>query len=102
MIDGAGRFQIFRYITLPLLSPTAFFAVVTSVIGASQVFDNAWVLTRGGPNDATQLIALYIYEKGFKGFEMGYASTISITLLLFLLAITLFQFWFSKKWVHYE
>ena len=102
MIDGAGRFQIFRYITMPLLSPTAFFAVVTSVIGASQVFDNAWVLTRGGPNDATQLIALYIYEKGFKGFEMGYASTISITLLLFLLAITLFQFWFSNKWVHYE
>ena len=102
MIDGAGRFQIFRYITLPLLSPTAFFAVVTSVIGASQVFDNAWVLTRGGPNDATQLIAIYIYEKGFKGFEMGYASTISLTLLLFLLAITLFQFWFSKKWVHYE
>jgi multiple sugar transport system permease protein len=102
MIDGAGRGQIFRYITMPLLSPTAFFAVVTSVIGASQVFDNAWVLTRGGPNDATQLIALYIYEKGFKGFEMGYASTISITLLLFLLAITLFQFWFSKKWVHYE
>lgn len=102
MIDGADRLQIFRYITLPLLSPTAFFAVVTSVIGASQVFDNAWVLTRGGPDDATRLIALYIYEKGFKGFEMGYASTISITLLLFLLAITLFQFWFSKKWVHYE
>jgi len=102
MIDGANRVQIMRYITLPLLSPTAFFAVVTSVLGASQVFDNAWVLTRGGPNDATRLIALYIYEKGFKGFEMGYASTISITLLLILLGVTLFQFWFSNKWVHYE
>ncbi len=102
MIDGANRVQIMRYITLPLLSPTAFFAVVTSILGASQVFDNAWVLTRGGPNDATRLIALYIYEKGFKGFEMGYASTISVTLLIILLLVTLFQFWFSNKWVHYE
>jgi len=102
MIDGANRLQIMRFITLPLLSPTAFFAVVTSIIGASQVFDNSWVLTRGGPNDATRLIALYIYEKGFKAFDMGYASTISITLLIILLGVTLFQFWFSKNWVHYE
>jgi multiple sugar transport system permease protein len=101
-IDGASRSQIFRYITLPLLTPTAFFCVVTSIIGASQVFDNAWVLTRGGPLDATRLISLYIYEKGFKAYEMGYASTISITLLIILLMITLFQFWFSKKWVNYE
>jgi multiple sugar transport system permease protein len=101
-IDGADRLQSFRFITLPLLSPTAFFCVVTSVLGAAQVFDNAWVLTRGGPQDATRLIALYIYEKGFKGFEMGYASTISITLLIILLLVTLFQFWFSNRWVNYE
>jgi multiple sugar transport system permease protein len=101
-IDGANRFQLFRYITMPLLSPTAFFCVVTSIIGASQVFDNAWVLTRGGPQDATRLIALYIYEKGFKGFEMGYASTISMSFLIILLLITLFQFWFSNRWVNYE
>lgn len=101
-IDGANSFQLLRYITLPLLSPTAFFCVVTSIIGASQVFDNAMVLSGGGPQDATRLIALYIYEKGFKGFEMGYASTVSVTLLIILLLITLFQFWFSKKWVNYE
>ena len=101
-IDGADRLQLFRFITLPLLSPTIFFCVVTSILGASQVFDNAWVLTRGGPVDATRLIALYIYEKGFKAFEMGYASTISITLLLILLTITLIQFRLSKKWVNYE
>jgi multiple sugar transport system permease protein len=101
-IDGAGRFQLFRFITLPLLSPTIFFCVVTSILGASQVFDNAWVLTRGGPVDATRLIALYIYEKGFKAFEMGYASTISMTLLIILLTITLIQFRLSKKWVNYE
>jgi multiple sugar transport system permease protein len=101
-IDGGDSFQLFRYITLPLLTPTIFFCVVTSIIGASQVFDNAMVLTNGGPQDATRLIALYIYEKGFKGFEMGYASTVSVTLLIILLLITLFQFWFSKKWVNYE
>jgi len=101
-IDGAGRFQLMRYITLPLLSPTAFFCVVTSVIGASQVFDNAWVLTSGGPVDASRLIALYIYEKGFRSYEMGYAATISMSFLVILLLITLFQFWFSKKWVNYE
>ena len=101
-IDGAGTWQSFRYITLPLLTPTAFFCTVTSVIGAAQVFDNAWVLTRGGPKVATQLIALYIYEVGFKGFEMGYAATVSLTLLIILLLLTLFQFWFSKKWVNYE
>jgi multiple sugar transport system permease protein len=101
-MDGAGRFQLIRYITLPLLSPTAFFCVVTSIIGASQVFDNAWVLTGGGPVDASRLIALYIYEKGFKAYEMGYAATISMTFLIILLLITLFQFWFSNKWVNYE
>jgi multiple sugar transport system permease protein len=101
-IDGAGRFQLMRFITLPLLSPTIFFCVVTSIIGASSVFDNAWVLTRGGPQDASRLIVLYIYEKGFKAYEMGYAATISMTFLIILLLITLFQFWISNKWVNYE
>ena len=101
-MDGAGRFQLMRFITLPLLSPTAFFCVVTSIIGASQVFDNAWVLTGGGPGDASRLIALYIYEKGFKAYEMGYAATVSMTFLIILLLITLFQFWFANKWVNYE
>jgi multiple sugar transport system permease protein len=101
-IDGANRFQLFRFITLPLLSPTAFFCIVTSIIGASQVFDNAYVLTQGGPGDATRLIALYIYEKGFKAFDMGYAATISMTFLLILLVVTLIQFWISNRWVHYE
>jgi multiple sugar transport system permease protein len=102
MIDGAGRWQLTRYITLPLLTPTAFFCIVISLIGASQVFDNAWVLTQGGPGDASRLIALYIYELGFKRFDMGYASVVSITLLLILLVLTAAQFWGSRKWVHYD
>ena len=101
-IDGANRWQLTRFITLPLITPTAFFAIVISLIGASQVFDNAWVLTQGGPADASRLIALYIYEVGFKRFDMGYAAVLSLTLLAILLALTLFQFWGSRKWVHYD
>jgi len=101
-IDGANRWQLTRHITLPLVTPTAFFCVVMSLIGAAQVFDNAWVLTQGGPADASRLIALYIYELGFKRFDMGYASVVSITLLVVLLVMTLFQFWGAKRWVHYD
>jgi multiple sugar transport system permease protein len=101
-IDGANRWQLNRYITLPLITPTAFFAIVISLIGAFQVFDNVWVLTDGGPGDASRLIVLYIYEVGFRRFEMGYASAVSMTLFLVLIVLTLIQFFFSRRWVHYE
>lgn len=101
-IDGANSWQLTRYVTLPLITPTAFFSIVISLIGASQVFDNAWVLTQGGPADASRLIALYIYEVGFKRFDMGYASVVSLTLLLVLLVLTLVQFRGARMWVHYE
>jgi len=101
-IDGANQFQRMRHITLPLISPTAFFAVIISLIGAAQVFDNVWVLTGGGPGDATRLIVLYIYEIGFKRFEMGYAAAVSLTLFAILIALTLFQFRMSRRWVHYD
>jgi multiple sugar transport system permease protein len=101
-IDGASRWQLTRHITLPLITPTAFFCIVISLIGAAQVFDNAWVLTAGGPADASRLIALYIYEVGFKRFDMGYASMVSLTLFAILLVLTLIQFWGAQKWVHYE
>lgn len=101
-IDGANRLQLFRHITLPLITPTAFFAVIISLLGAAQVFDNVWVLTDGGPGDATRLIVLYIYEIGFKRFEMGYAATVSLTLFAILILMTLIQFRVSRRWVHYE
>jgi multiple sugar transport system permease protein len=101
-IDGASRWQSMRYITLPLITPTAFFAVIISLIGASQVFDNVWVLTGGGPGDATRLIVLYIYEVGFKRYEMGYAAALSLTLFLVLIVLTIVQFRISRRWVHYE
>lgn len=101
-IDGANRLRLIRHVTLPLITPTAFFAIVISLIGAAQVFDNAWVLTGGGPGDASRLIVLYIYEVGFRRFEMGYASALSLTLFVILILLTLAQFGFSRRWVHYE
>ena len=101
-IDGANQWQSMRYITLPLITPTAFFCVIISLIGASQVFDNVWVLTGGGPGDATRLIVLYIYEVGFKRYEMGYAAALSLTLFLVLIVLTIVQFRVSRRWVHYD
>ncbi len=101
-IDGANRLQLTRYVTLPLITPTAFFCIVISLIGAFQIFDNAYVLTEGGPGDASRTIAMYIYEMAFKRYEMGYASAVALSLLVVLVALTLFQLWISRKWVHYE
>jgi len=101
-IDGANRIQQMRHVTLPLITPTAFFAVVISLIGAAQVFDNAYVLTNGGPGDASRLIVMYIYELGFRYFEMGYAAAMSLTLFVILILLTIAQFGFSRRWVHYE
>lgn len=101
-IDGANQWQSMRHITLPLITPTAFFCVIISLIGASQVFDNVWVLTGGGPGDATRLIVLYIYEVGFKRYEMGYAAALSLTLFLVLIVLTVIQFRVSRRWVHYD
>jgi multiple sugar transport system permease protein len=101
-IDGANQWQSMRFMTLPLITPTAFFCVIISLIGASQVFDIVWVLTGGGPGDATRLIVLYIYEVGFKRYEMGYAAALSLTLFLVLIVLTVVQFRVSRRWVHYD
>jgi ABC-type sugar transport system permease subunit len=101
-IDGANNWQLTRHITLPLITPTAFFCFIISSIGAFQIFDNAYVLTEGGPGDASRTIAMYIYEMGFKRFEMGYAATVSLSLLVILVTLTLVQNWFSSRWVHYD
>jgi multiple sugar transport system permease protein len=102
MIDGAGGWQLTRHVTLPLITPTAFFCLIMSSIGAFQIFDNSFVLTEGGPADATRTVVMYIYEMAFKRYEMGYAATVALFLLVILVALTAFQFWGGKRWVHYE
>jgi multiple sugar transport system permease protein len=101
-IDGANQWRVIRHVTLPLLTPTAFMCLVISSIGAFQIFDNACVLTGGGPGSASMTIVMYIYEISFRRFEMGYACMVAISLLIILVALTLFQFWLSRRWVHYE
>jgi multiple sugar transport system permease protein len=101
-IDGASSWQRFRDITLPMLSPTMFFVVVISIIGSFQVFDQALVMTAGGPGTATTTLVLYIYEQGFQSFHMGYASAIALILFLVIFAFTAFQFRVQRRWVTYD
>lgn len=101
-VDGATGWQQFRRITLPLLSPTILFLSITSVIGALQIFEQPQILTNGGPGDATRTIVLYIYEHGFRFFDMGYASTIAISLFVIILILTAIQFRLSRRWVFYQ
>jgi len=101
-IDGAGRWHRFWYITLPLLTPTTFFILVISIIGSFQVFDLAFVLTSGGPGNATNTIVMYVYNQAFQFFHMGYAAAVAWVLFLMILLVTLVQWRIQKRWVHYE
>ncbi len=97
-IDGARRIDKFRYVTVPLLSPTTFFVTVMSFIGSFQVFDSVFLMTQGGPARSTSVIVHYLYENAFKYFRMGYASSMAYVLFFMVLIITLIQFWRQKKW----
>ena len=92
-IDGASRWQTFRRITLPLLTPTTLFCLVTGSIGAFQVFTQVYVMTspRGGPGKSSYVLLLYLFEQGFQYFEMGKASAIAFIVFVLILLITLFQ-----------
>lgn len=101
-IDGAGSLQCFRWVTLPLLSPTTFFIVVISLIGSFQLFSAVYVMTAGGPGTSTLTMILYLYRNGFQYFRMGYASAIAYALFVLLLALTIAQFRLQRLWVYYE
>jgi multiple sugar transport system permease protein len=101
-VDGSNRFQRFFYITLPLLTPTILFLSVIGLINAVQIFAQPWVLTMGGPGDATRTVVMYIFEQGFRFFNMGYASTVALSLFVVLFGLTILQFAFSRRWVFYQ
>ncbi|MGI8433729.1 MAG: carbohydrate ABC transporter permease [Nocardioidaceae bacterium] len=90
-IDGAGAVARLRYITIPMLQPTTLFLLVIGVIGSFQIFTQIFVMTSGGPVERTTTMVYYIYEFGFKFFEMGYASTLAFGLFALLFVVTLFQ-----------
>ncbi len=98
-IDGASGWQRMRYVTLPMLSPAIFFVVVTSLIGAFQAFDQFFVLTQGGPADATTPLTLYIFNNAFKFFKMGYGAALAAVLFVIILIITIIQWQLAQRWV---
>ncbi|HEY3109887.1 MAG TPA: sugar ABC transporter permease [Chloroflexota bacterium] len=101
-IDGAGPWRLFWNVTLPLLTPTVFFNVLTSIIGSFQVFTLALILTAGGPNNATLTMVLYLYREGFQLFNFGYASAVAWLLFAIIMIFTLIVMRSSSTWVHYE
>jgi multiple sugar transport system permease protein len=101
-VDGATAWRRFLNVTLPLLSPTTFFVVVISVISSFQVFDQALIMTNGGPGTATTTLVLYIYQKGFQSFDMGYAAAVALVLFAVIFVFTVVQFLFQRRWVTYE
>ena len=101
-LDGAGSVKQFLHVTIPMLSPTILFNVVTTVIGAFQFFVPAYVLTDGGPVHSTYVYNLNLYEKAFSWLQMGYASAMAWVLFAIILVLTGLIFRSSPLWVHYE
>lgn len=101
-IDSANGWQKFRHITLPLLTPNIFFVSITSIINSFQVFNIVYILTEGGPGDATRTLVQYIYDVAYNWLQVGYGSTLSWILALCVFAITLIQWKAQGRWVNYD
>lgn len=101
-LEGASSFTQFRKITLPLITPTLFLTMIITTIGAMKVFGQVYIMTRGGPNNSTQVLVYYIWETAFKHFDMGYASAIAFVLFFILLLFTILSWVVRKRWVFYE
>lgn len=100
-IDGSNWWQDLWCITIPLLTPSLFYNIIVLIIGAFQVFTQAFVMTSGGPLDSTLFYVLYLYNNGFRYFKMGYASAMAWILFVIIFTLTLIQVKYSS-WVHYE
>ncbi|MBK5262187.1 MAG: sugar ABC transporter permease [Peptostreptococcaceae bacterium] len=96
-LDGVTRWQKFKYITLPLLSPTTFFVFIISIISSFQVFDIVVLMTKGGPARSSSVLVHYLYQNAFSYFKMGYASAIAYLLFIIIMIITMFNLHFEKK-----
>ena len=101
-IDGAGRLRRFWHITVPMTTPVIFLNLITGIIGSFQVFTSGYLITGGGPANATLFYVLYLYNQGWKYLRMGYASALAWILFIVILALTFVMFRFSDRWVYYE
>ena len=101
-VDGARGWHRLWYVTIPMMTPVLFFQLVTGIIAALQIFTQAFIMTNGGPNNATLFFLLYLYQNAFQYFRMGYASALAWVLFLYILVLTLIMFRSSSLWVYYE
>ncbi len=97
-IDGATARQKFMKITVPMIAPTTYFVTLMALIGSLQVFDQVWIMTQGGPVDATKTVAMYLYQYGFQFYKMGYACAAAYVLFILVFIVSLIQNISSKKW----
>jgi multiple sugar transport system permease protein len=101
-VDGGGPWHRFRHVTLPMMTPTIFYNLVVGVIGTFQVFNQAYVMTEGGPNNATLFYVYYLFRKAFRESEMGYASALAWVLFMIIMVVTFLLFRNARRWVYYE
>jgi len=102
VIEGTGRWYFFRRVTLPLLMPTTLFVVVNATINSFKLVDHIFILTKGGPDNASSLLLYYIYEVAFSFWDTAYASTLTVVLLAVLGGLAIAQFAYLEKRVHYQ
>ena len=100
-IDGASKFQQFFRITIPLVSPTTFFLLITNIIHSFKMFEEVQILTAGGPGTSSYTMVFHIYQSAFQEFKMGFAAAEAWVYFGVVLVVTAFQFWGEKKWVKY-
>lgn len=101
-LDGASRWVQFTRVTLPMISPSLFLALILTLIGSLKVFGQIYVMTGGGPGTSTYVLVFYIFQQAFRLYEFGYASAIAFILFFIVLLLTLAQWWMRKKWVFHE
>jgi len=101
-IDGASRWREIRHVTLPLLTPTLFFVLIMSVIGSFQVWEATYLLTQGGPANATLTISYYIYQQAFEWFHMGIGAALAYILFFVIAIVTVVQFRLQRRWGFYR
>ena len=103
-VDGASGWQVWRYITFPLLTPQIFFVFIISLIGSFKIFEEIFILFNGtpGPMRSAMTIVYYIFDQGFQRFHFGIAAAASVVLFLIIFVLTLFQMTVTQRWVHYE
>ena len=101
-VDGAGNWQRFFHVTVPMVSPTTFFLIIIQMIGAFQLFAEPYVLTRGGPAQSSLSVVQYIYQNAFEYGLMGKAAAIAWLLFLVIMILMIVQTWLQRRWVHYE